>query len=269
MNLKNLQRLAVIFVSVLLLGATSVPMIQVNAGKLTMQAQDAPMGDILSALGRQIQLTTLLVVDDNSFQRALVTASFSDLPLERGINRILRDWSYILIKNPKTGGLKIFILGRRSISEPIQESEPPVADQFLPQPTDEKELLVHETEKFAGDTGGENQIPSPPTEEGLRSELQSANPQNRLAALEKVLTMEVGDLSGEVRQLVEQDPDPRVRAAALDSLIHNDTSEEAVQVLNKVANGSDPALREIAVEHLQFIEDASRTTANVAHEPKY
>jgi hypothetical protein len=52
----------------------------------------------LSTLGEQAKLTTILRVEDNTFRTALVTVNFSNVPLEQGLRRLLRDWSFSLVK---------------------------------------------------------------------------------------------------------------------------------------------------------------------------
>lgn len=261
----NFRRLAMAFGSVLLLGASSVPTIQLSADKLTLHTQGIPLSEVLSTLGKQVKLTTILRLEDNTFRTALVTVNFSNVPLEQGFSRLLRDWSYALVKETGTGEIKLFILGQRggskSLPTPVGEADPPayaVNETFVEKATQDKdaELLPASLENVQ-------------TEETLRAELLSTDPAVRLTALKAMVSAEVGDSSVEdIRQLVEQDPDPQVRAAALDLLILYDPSEEATRVLRNLSAGPDESLREIAVEHLTLMEESAAASANVQQEPK-
>jgi len=258
------------FGSVLLLGASSVPTILLSADKLTLHTQGIPLSEVLSTLGRQAKLTTILRLEDNTFRTALVTANFSNVPLDQGFSRLLRDWSYALVKETGTGEIKLFILGQRGGSKsaptPVSEANSPgyaVSETLVEKATQDKDAELLQASPSSGD------LENVQTEETLRAELLSADPEVRLTALKAMVSAEVGDSSVEdIRQLVEQDPDPQVRAAALDLLILYDPSEEATQVLRNLAAGPNDSLREIAVEHLALMEEAASATANVQQEPK-
>lgn len=261
----NFRRLAMAFGSLLLLGASSVPTIEMSADKLTLHTQGIPLSDVLSTLSRQAKLTTILRLEDNTFRTALVTANFSNVPIEQGISRLLRDWSYALVKETGTGEIKLFILGQRggskSVPTSVGEADSPAHaanETFVEKATQEKDAGLFPAS-----------FENVQTEETLRAELLSADPEVRLTALKAMVSAEVGDSSVEdIRQLVEQDPDPQVRAAALDLLILYDPSEEATQVLRNLTAGPDESLREIAIEHLTLMEEAAAATANVQQEPK-
>lgn len=266
----NVRRLAMAFGSTLLLGASSVPTIQLSADKLTLRTQGIPMSDVLSTLGRQAKLTTVLRLEDNTFRTALVTVNFSNVPLEQGLSRLLKDWSYALVKETGTGEITLFILGQRegskSVPTPVGEADAPAYaanETLVEKATQDKDAELLQASPYSGD------LENVQTEETLRAELLSADPEVRLTALKAMVSAERGDSSVEdIRQLVEQDPDPQVRAAALDMLILYDPSEEATQVLRNLSAGPDESLREIAVEHLTLMEEAAAATANVQQEPK-
>jgi HEAT repeats len=262
----NFRRLAIAFGSVLLLGATSIPTIQLTADKLTLRAQGVPLSEVLSTLGKQAKLTTILRVEDNTFRTALVTVNFSNVPLEQGLRRLLRDWSYALVQETATGEIKLFILGQsggsKSVPTPGGKTNSR-AETLMEKTMQDKDAALLQASPSRGDRENVQ------TEETLRTELLSADPEVRLTAVKAMVSAEGGDSSMEdIRQLVEQDPDPQVRAAALDLLILYDPSEEATQVLRNLAAGPDESLREIAVERLTLMEEAAAAAANVRLEPK-
>jgi hypothetical protein len=186
----HFRRLAMACGSVLLLGASSVPTIQLSADKLTLHTQGIPLSEVLSTLGEQAKLTTILRVEDNTFRTALVTVNFSNVPLEQGFRRLLRDWSYALVKETGTEEIKLFILGQRggskSVPTPVSEADPR-AETLMKKATKDKDAVLLQASPSSG----------------YRENVQT----------EETLRVE------DIRRLVEQDPDPQVRVAALDLLI--------------------------------------------------
>lgn len=257
----NCRRWAMACCGVLLLGASQGPTVQINAGGLTVHAQGIPLNELLSMLATQVRLTTIRMVDDNSLGTNRVSAHFSNLPLDQGIHHLMRDWNYALIREVRTGEIKLYILGPRSgsLGASALASEP-------------LSLTVVVDEAVTEESKAENDADSalPYMEATLRSDLQSSDPAARRTALQNIESTEVGDSTIEdVRRLVQHDPDPEVRVAALDRLILYDPSEEAMQLLRNLTAGPDASLREVATEHLARIEEVNAITADVMLESKY
>lgn len=210
-------------------------------------------------LARQAGVITILMVDDNSLRTNRVTDNFSNLPLDQGITRLMRDWNYVLTRESKTGRAKLFILGPRGSSQHM-----PTMARTLKFPIITENEMDTETVKQGSDTTAESSQLPPYMETTLRADLQSSNPEARRMALQKIESTEVGDSTIEdVRRLVQQDPNPEVRAAALDRLILYDPSEEAMQILRNLTTNPDESLRELAVEHLARMQEAKTATENV------
>ncbi|MGH8604415.1 MAG: HEAT repeat domain-containing protein, partial [Gammaproteobacteria bacterium] len=156
--------------------------------------------------------------------------------------------------------------GSKSFPPQVGEADSPAYaanETFVEKATQDKDAELLQASPSSGD------LENVQTEETLRAELLSADPEVRLTALKATVSAEGGDsVVEDIRQLVEQDPDPQVRAAALDLLILYDPSEEATQVLRNLAAGPNDSLREIAVEHLALMEEAAAAAANVQQKPK-
>jgi hypothetical protein len=73
--------------------------VAVRAGLLTVKLHDAPMADVLLTIGAQAGFEVIIRGDLG----APVTWSFSDLPLDKGIRRLLDDSSLIMIYAPSQG----------------------------------------------------------------------------------------------------------------------------------------------------------------------
>lgn len=246
-----------------LLCVSSAPTIQVSSDKVTVHAHGISLTDILSTLGKKVELATTLIADGHALRTSLVTANFSNLPFDQAISRLLRDWNYVLVEEPGMGRLKLFILGRKNHS--VGWVGPAESTRNLAQgiPKEKAKRAMQDLPLSIDFEGTE-------TEEDIHIGLQSENPATRLAALEAVDSVEMSDLSLEdIRLAVEYDPDSRVRAKALDFLLLHDPSEEATQILRDIAVDPDDPLREIAVVHLERMQKAAAGTASVAHAPKY
>ena len=74
----NFRRWGMACCSVLLMGASPGPTLQISADRLTVHAQDVPLNEVLLMLARQAGLITILMVDDNSLRTNRVTDNFSN-----------------------------------------------------------------------------------------------------------------------------------------------------------------------------------------------
>jgi len=89
--------------------------IAVRKGLLTVNLRDAPMANVLMAVGAQAGFDVIIRGDLS----APVTWSFSDLPLDKGIRRLLDDRPLVMIYAPSQGQagvrplLKVIALGAR------------------------------------------------------------------------------------------------------------------------------------------------------------
>ena len=73
--------------------------VAVREGLLSVNLRDAPMADVLLAIGTQAGFEVIIRGDLS----APVTRSFTDLPLDKGIRRVVGDGSLIMIYAPSRG----------------------------------------------------------------------------------------------------------------------------------------------------------------------
>jgi HEAT repeat protein len=93
--------------------------VAVDAGRLTLQAVDAPLVEVLEAIARAADLN--LAVDDGLTGR--VTQSFSGIALEEGIRRLCRGYSVALVYAAAAGNAEpelseIMVIGGAPPSRP-------------------------------------------------------------------------------------------------------------------------------------------------------
>jgi hypothetical protein len=86
-------------------------------GRLSVTAERVPLTRILEAVAREVGLE---LVGLDRFDE-LVSVSFSDLPFEEGLRRLLRDISYVVIDDPREPGdgrlTRILVFGVAGASE--------------------------------------------------------------------------------------------------------------------------------------------------------
>ena len=99
--------------------------VAVEQGRLTVDVRDAPLDDVLQAVGEEAGIAVELHGD----LTAAVTNSFADLPLDEGIRRLLRGHSYTLSSSDagRIGRIEISVLTSHRL-----ESEPSAAKPSTP-----------------------------------------------------------------------------------------------------------------------------------------
>lgn len=231
-------------------GSTTV---QLSAGKLTVQASNTALQEVLDSIAKQAKFEVAMV-GGSKLGQALVSEDFRELPLEEGLARLLSDWNYALVTDEANGELrKIFILSAREVS-----ASPPVSlssTQALPEPA-LPQNNSQTTEEVAQTTA------DVPTVEILTAQLASQNPPMQISALQVMRDQAVNDpaLLAEVRRLAAE-PSAEVQQVALGILILYDTSEEAKQVLRSLAEQPDGVHRDFATLHLNRMDDEAAAAA--------
>jgi hypothetical protein len=213
------------------MGASPVPTVEVSSGQIAIQANEVPLGDLLTAVGERAHVAIIQIQGQSTSRKGTVTDSFSNLPLEQGIRRLLHDVNYVLEKDGNTIK-RVFILGSgQDASEHGETVRPPRTSQSL-QPVE------------------------------MLSNLQSESPEQRLAALGMMHSRGVGDTPlADLRILVERDPDPRVQAAAFDLLVRHDTSVEWKQTLTRLASEPGGSFQDAATQELEHFRQEAAAAA--------
>ncbi len=215
----------------------------VRGNLLSVQIDQASLREVLGKLARQIPLT---VTAPSSVLQDRVSMTFTNVPLEEGIERILQGRQFALIstRSSDTQGrptqakvLEIVVLDSADSPSPRASLET-LASSPIP---------VHRpTPKFL-----QEEVPL----NYLKWEaLQAWDSDTRLAALEKL--SERGD-EGEVLETLAtalQDEAPEIRAAALELLEDNGESLPSAPVARMAREDDNPELRMQALEVLGELE---------------
>ena len=82
--------------------ATSSIKVVVERGRLTLSVRDAPLADVLHAIGKEASIAIHIRGD----LTARITNSFTDIQLEEGIRQLLRGQSFALSYGPSTSDAK-------------------------------------------------------------------------------------------------------------------------------------------------------------------
>ncbi len=193
-----------------------------RAGLLTVKLHDAPMVDVLLAIGAQADFEVIIRGDLG----APVTWSFSDLPLDKGIRRLLDDSSLIMIYAPSQGHagvrplVKVIALGA---SGDAADGTAPVARTM---PTNKTEV----------------------SQEAVAVSLNDGR-EDRLRAVQRLAIIPDAAASKDLALLLSQDEDPLIRQIAAIALgkIGGAGAEAA---LTAALGDEDSLVRERAIQAL-------------------
>jgi hypothetical protein len=251
--------LAILVAGVLSMGASPVPVAQIDADRITVQVNEAPLRDLLLAIGDLANVSIVETAGGRTVPATTVTDSFANLPPDQSVGRLLRSSNYILEMEGAT--LKrVFVLS--AVNGP-----PVVALEHASTKDAQSVVQAHEAGSvemsWAPMPLGERQRRQPM--ELLRLKLQSATPEVRLAALSSMHWRSAGDVPvADVRLLAEEDPDPRVQAAAFDVLIQHETTDEWNQTLSKLADQGP--LQRAAAQAVERLTEEATAPARVLPE---
>ncbi len=196
--------------------------VAVREGLLTVELRDAPMADVLLAIGAQAGFEVIIRGDLS----APVTWSFSDIPLDKGIRQLLDDSSLIVIYAPSQGPagvrplVKVIALGARGDAA---ARTTPVA-QTMPS---EKTELSQETAAVSLNDDRED----------------------RLRAVQRLAIIPDAATTKELTLLLSQDEDPLIRRIAAIAL-GNNGGAGAEAALTAALKDEDSLVRGRAIQAL-------------------
>jgi hypothetical protein len=210
--------------------------VSVDSGRLTVRAQEAPLAEVLEAIGRQAGVTIVL----RGNLEALVTETLVDVPVDEGIRRLSRWYSFVLVYDElangrESAGLTEVIAVAASAPEngtrtPDVRSSDPRGDS--PRSVDRSRIAVREQ--------GSNAV------RDLRQiATTDPSPSIRQTALRKLARQPGVDGVKELSEAAIRDPEPLVKQAAIRALARM-RSAEAGDALRLMLNDSDPEIRELA-----------------------
>jgi len=230
---------------------------------MTVHANQVSLDDLLSAIGRQADVAIVQTPGDRVVREVKVTDSFSDVPIEQGISRLLQDSNYIM-EIDGTKLKRVFILAA--------PAERPVGEMGHVDVRPTQSVIRYSVVGVSETGEQEESVPPGDQQESQRMatrvlKLHSANPEVRLAALATMRSEGARDTPLEdVRNLVEQDPDPRVQAAAFDLSVRRDTTDEWKHMLSRLAVQPDGLLHDAAAQALEQFRRDSAPSANMLPE---
>lgn len=226
-------------------GETRIPPLVLSA-----DITEIPLRRVLVVLGRRIGAKIFIAKDLDDE----ISVRFSKLPLEQGIERILKGRNYVLIRNQIPGGgvkvAEIRVLSRNSDEtaelkeldtveertaelavlttralEAIKAEDRLAALNELVETTDREndsqltDVLVSALkDKDAGvrgfAVGAIGSVSNPPAEPVIEMALGDENPELRIGALEELIAIHGEDVARPVFEEARGDPDARVQATA-------------------------------------------------------
>jgi hypothetical protein len=103
--------------------------VTIDGGKLSVSLREAKLHDVMEAIARQSGIQIICV---GQAAQATVTESFSGLPLEDGLRRLLRGKSYMLMyaeTERESRITKVFVMSRTGEpAEDVGEQTPSIAE---------------------------------------------------------------------------------------------------------------------------------------------
>jgi HEAT repeats len=252
---------------------------QVTSGRLTLEAQGAPLAEVLRAIGEAGRFEVVL---RGAFAMP-VRESFADRPLEDAIRDLVEGHSVVVLRDdpgPEAGAVKLAEI--RVIEDPdlaASEDEAPVADEGILE--EDAEPTLTDREAFRLSRLG---VP-PPTRESVLIELGDPDQAERVAAVPKVGSLGPGAALDILAGIFAEEEDPLVRSRAVAALtrlegpgagmllreraLRDEDAELRMQALNALASSAgersvtvlgrilaqdaDPQVREAAISALQRV----------------
>lgn len=198
--------------------------VSVEQGLLSINARNVPLADLLRVIGERAALTVSIHGGDSP----LVTDSFTDLPLDEGIKRLVRGSGLVLTYAPSQGGAGAGVLKEvRVYMTPPQAPVPAVANGTKPASPARRA----EQERSVG----------------LRDVRTLARQRDEAAA-------------SALAQILAQDSDPTVRAKAVAAL-GKFGGTEAAMALSMALMDQDSSVRIQAARALGRVEGDRATPA--------
>ena len=209
--------------------------------RMTATIDRVPLRTVLEALTDQVPITITLkgLEGKNS-----ISATFTNLPLEKGIDQLLYGQDYALLYARSDSG-------SRSYAQPRL-----VEIVVLPRQNRTSKAASHETQLVLG-PGKPGQPELGEDEQSFFDKLErrafdSSDPADRVAAVATIADRQ-NDRAVSVLSRASRDQDPEVRATALVILATQEETESA-NLLKEALQDSHPDIRELAEGLLQQFE---------------
>jgi HEAT repeats len=226
-------------------GATRPVEVEVASGMLTLQADGAPLAEVLRAIG---EAGGFEVVLRGAFATA-VHDSFAGRPLEDALRQLARGHSLVILHGePDPASSAAALAGIRVIENPtaLEQTapEPPIAAESVPEEGADQPPMDREAFRLAN-LG----VPAP-TREDILLELGDADQATRVAAVPKVGALAPQAALGVLSGVLAAEDDPLVRSRAVAALTRLDGPGARMLLRERALADDDPELRVQALNAL-------------------
>ena len=207
---------------------SSIFVIRVEDGRLTVKLKDIPLEKVLMGIADQ---TGIQIICYGPLE-GLVSADFADLPVDEGLRRLIRDLDHIFIYG---GGEK-------------RNSEPEIKKVLVYSKKDKKPNEGLRT-SLIGPQKRPTQGPPVASPEFLVKALEDKDPEVRQEAVDRLAESKDENAIMYLTKVLLNDKDEDVRESAADAL-GGLGDERAIDPLTKALRDKDAGVRESAVDAL-------------------
>jgi hypothetical protein len=254
--------------------------VEVAAGTLSVHAVDAPLADVLAAIGQRARARILIEsVLQDQVGKERITASFAGLAMDEGLRRLLKNQNFILgFGATGVDEIRVYIDGRTGFRdltarerEPAKLSATPSRrnrEAAAPPPEDRAKLaeLRHVTLTSRDPTARLEALQELGETEDtgylLESVIEALGRERDAKVLEGLIDIvrDRGPIpAGPLRTLVTSDRDGAARAQALELLAEHAGGDQSTRTLLQTLSRNDPS------EH---VRDTARTLLDDLQAPR-
>ena len=273
----TLHLIGSVLASCLLLGAAPGPKVAVHDNRLSVDALDVPLQEVLRVLSDRTQLVVTFQ-GESPLAATPISARFKGLPLDEGLARLIAGWDYALIKDGKTGAVLdlVILAGQTEQSRTRYEGTGSETTAHSPRWTPSR----------SHNLGDGSRIPAnptrPPAEQPMarnggpaqesrfhREALLSEDPKIRHSALWAMApeARENPAVLTHMQHVALADPEQDLRLAAVGALVQYAPSDEVRHMLSQLTKDSDETLRDMARQYLQMLDDMEAQSLDTGWEP--
>jgi hypothetical protein len=226
--------------------------VSVQSDRLSVRAQEAPLVEVLEAIGRHAGVLMVL----GGTLDTLVTETLIDVPLDEGIRRLSRWHSVVFIYAGASAAAS-----SAALSEVWVMSSSPAFGSRDRHPITPRAGAVRRNDGRAADSRGGSPASERPVQ--LTSALKSGTLETRLRLIEAVVR-ERGEYAALniLRDAATHDADPRIRRAAIQVLTFM-PSRDAVEAIRATLGDRHAGVRAEALSALRQLSQAPRSKGQV------
>ncbi len=206
-------------------GETLSSVVQINDERLSVRVSNLPLDEVFSQISEQTGIQVFFY----GTKYEPVSAEFSDLPLEKGLQRLLGDVNHVVIYGPENAETESF-----QVIQILIYSEKGRKISRTP-----RRLIPYHKEPEE----------SAPSLASLSKAVKDNDPDVRAEAVEGLWDFESDYAMTLLRKVLQEDENPDIRAAAAE-VLGDQGNERAIGALVIAIRDRDASVRESAVEAL-------------------